>query len=79
MRELFTPPINTESLDSWAKNLDDIARVAILAITMLAYSSNELGFKLINILFLAISVYLSLFGANFIRENKEALSKGGTK
>lgn len=74
MLNIFKHPLNKESVDSWCKILDDIAKVAILAIPVVLYSGNEISYKFTNSIFLVISAYCCLMGANIMRRNKEKLT-----
>lgn len=73
MLDLFHKPINIESLDSWAKNLDEIARIAILAMPVVIYGSDVTSFKAMNIVFLIFSCYFSVYLANLLRNKKKSL------
>lgn len=75
MLDLFHKPINIESLDSWAKNLDEIARIAILAMPVVIYGSDVTSFKIMNIVLLASCSYSCLYLANFLRKKKPYLSE----
>ena len=71
MLNMFKRPLNKESLDSWCKILDDVAKVAILAISVVLYGQNEIVYKVANGIFLFISAYFCLFSADFLRRNKD--------
>ncbi|MFZ7159025.1 hypothetical protein ACLSY3_01410 [Avibacterium avium] len=73
MFNIFKRPVNKESLQSWCKILDDIAKVAILAAPVVLYGENAIGYKVLNCLFLVISAYACLFSADFMRKNLEKL------
>lgn len=73
MFNVFKRPFHQESLDSWCKMLDDIAKVAILALPVILYSEKGIGYKLINSLFLVISVYICLMVSDLTRKNKSKL------
>lgn len=70
MFNIFKRPINKESLESWTKILDDVAKVAILAIPVILYGVNTVGFRITNSIFLAICAYFCLFSADFLRKHK---------
>lgn len=70
----FKRPINMESLNSWAKNLDEIARIAILASPVVVYSPYEIGLKVLNMMFLVLFSYFCVYLADFIRRNKTLFS-----
>lgn len=74
MWNIFKKPFNQESLDSWSKLLDDVAKIAILAIPVVLYSPNSTGYKIANAILLIVFVYLGLFCADFIRKNKSSLT-----
>lgn len=75
MWNLFKRPINKESLESWVKILDDIAKVAILAMPVIVYGEKTTLFKITNIVLLIIITYLLLFISNVLRENKSSLTE----
>lgn len=75
MFNIFKRPIHKESLESWTKILDDIAKVAILAIPVVLYGTNSVEFKIINAISLTISAYSCLFSADFLRKHKEEFTK----
>lgn len=72
---LFKRPINKESLESWVKILDDIAKVAILAMPVIVYGEKTTLFKITNIVLLIIVTYLLLFISNVLRKNKSSLTE----
>lgn len=74
MLALFKRPFHKESLDSWSKNLDDIARVAILAVPVVIYSNDAIVYKVFNIIFLAVFAFCSVSCADFIRKKRETLA-----
>lgn len=73
MWNIFKRPINPESLESWVKMLDDLAKVALVTIPVLLYGSNSVLFKTTNTLLLLIFVYLMLFTSNQLRKYKVKL------
>lgn len=46
MFRLFKPPFEISTLEAWSKMSDDIAKVAILAVPVMLYSDNSLGFRI---------------------------------
>ena len=48
MLNLFTRPIEKETLENWAKLAGDIGKVAILAIPVLLYGKDPIFLKLIT-------------------------------
>lgn len=71
----FKRPLNRDSLESWCKILDDIAKVAVLAIPVVLYGQNGIWYKAANGIFLGISAYFCLFSADFLRRNKAAFTE----
>ena len=57
MFNVFRYPMNRESLDSWSKNLGDIAKVAILAIPVVLYSPNSWFYNISNGVLLCFCAY----------------------
>lgn len=74
---IFKRPLHKDSLDSWCNILDDVAKVAILAIPVVLYNEILLTYKVANSAFLACSAYLCLFCADFMRKNKVKLTDKG--
>lgn len=70
MLNLFKRPIETETLDSWCKIADDIAKVAILAIPVMLYGNEIISLKVINSLLLLAGAYSSLLISRHLRKNK---------
>lgn len=76
MLNLLKPPFEIETLDSWAKLSDEIAKVAILAIPVVVYAQHGVWLKLLNILLLVLIIYLSLlFGRIFRKMKMQELEK----
>lgn len=70
---IFKKPLNSESIDSWCKALDDIAKISLLGVPVLLYSGNALIYKIINTFLLLLSSYICLLMADFMRRNKAEL------
>lgn len=73
----FQKPIETDTLEAWAKLLEDIAKVAILALPVIFYGQNSLIFKLINITLLFFIVYTFINLGRFLRRYKAKQENGG--
>lgn len=71
----FKRPFIRESLDAWCKTFDDVSKIAILATPTVIYSDNTLNYKIINSSILILSAYIAIYCANFIRKNKNNLTK----
>ena len=71
MLNLFRKPIEKSSFESWAKISDDIAKVAILAIPVMLYGTENILVKLLNTALLAIAIYLFLVGGRLFRSKSE--------
>lgn len=71
---LLKRPIKKETTDSWAKNLEDLAKVALLAMPVILYGEYSWSFKAINLVLLASFSYFILFGAKGLREYQDRLS-----
>lgn len=67
--------MHKESLASWCKMLDDIAKVAILAVPVILYESYPLDAKIIRCSFLVVGAYFCLLGSDLLRRNKINLIK----
>ncbi|KAA6207995.1 hypothetical protein [Avibacterium paragallinarum] len=72
---LLKRPIETETLDAWAKILEDIAKVALLALPVVIFGQNHFLFKLASSFALLLIAYLALIGGKQIRKHKPYLSK----
>lgn len=75
MFNIFKPPFEIETLNSWANLSDEIAKVSLLAMPVVLYAQNGIGWKLLNLLFLTIAVYLSLLFGRIFRKMKIHLQK----
>ncbi|NBI42263.1 hypothetical protein GVX76_01920 [[Haemophilus] felis] len=75
MMNIFKRPIETETLDAWAKWLEDIAKVAIIAVPVVVFGQYPLIVKGLNILFLLICTYFFMLGGKLIRKHKDKLSQ----
>ncbi|MDH2997633.1 hypothetical protein A1D22_07865 [Pasteurellaceae bacterium LFhippo2] len=69
--DVFIYPIENETLDSWAKNVEDIAKVSILAFPVVIYGQYGVLFKAINITMLCMVTYSMLYIARFLRRTKK--------
>lgn len=68
---LFRQPFDNDTLDSWAKNLDDIAKISTAAFPVLIYSGYGVLFKIINFILLCVTIYMSLGTARYLRNLKQ--------
>lgn len=75
MLSVFQKPFHKESLDSWCKTFDDISKISILTIPVVLYSSNSIFYKISSTILLLICTYSLVYSADFIRKNKENLTK----
>lgn len=75
MLNIFKRPLHKDSLDSWCKMLDDIAKVAILAVPVVLYGTYPISYKVMNVVFLAVCAYSCLLSSDFMRKNKDELTK----
>lgn len=73
---LLKRPIETETLDAWAKILEDIAKVALLALPVVIFGQNGFSFKVASSIALLLISYFALIGGKQIRKHKAFLSKG---
>lgn len=74
MFEVFKKPLCIENLESWAKNLDDIAKVAIISIPVVLYGDATILSKVISISLLSIFSYIFIVVAALLRKNKDSLT-----
>lgn len=74
MLSLFKRPFEKETLESWSKMCDDIAKVAILAEPVVIWGNADILFKVINGVLLLIAIYIFL---NLGRKLKQAKLKLG--
>lgn len=75
MLNLFRRPIETETVDAWAKWLEDLAKVAVVALPVVIFGQYSVEFKIINSLLLAFSTYSFMLIAKLIRKYKQQLSE----
>ncbi|MCF7522118.1 hypothetical protein L4G92_08695 [Neisseria sp. ZJ106] len=74
MFNLLKRPIETETLDAWAKILEDIAKVAVLALPVVIFGQNGVAFKAASSIALLTIAYFALIGGKQIRKHKTFLS-----
>lgn len=75
MLNLLKRPIEIETLDAWAKILEDIAKVALLALPVVIFGQNGIFFKSASSVALLLIAYFALIGGKQIRKHKTYLSK----
>lgn len=75
MLNLLKRPIERETLDAWAKILEDIAKVALLALPVVIFGQSQIFFKVASSLALLLTAYFALIGGKQIRKHKPYLSK----
>lgn len=63
-------PIPKDTMEAWAKILEDLAKIAIIAMPALFYGEYTFLFKGINLVLLAFATYYSLVYAKLLRSNK---------
>lgn len=68
---LLKRPIEPETIDAWAKWLEDIAKVAIVAVPVVILGQCHSYIKFINSSLLLISCYVALVVARQLRKNKD--------
>ncbi|MDD0823950.1 hypothetical protein PTQ27_05660 [Mannheimia sp. AT1] len=73
MLNLFKKPIKKSSFEAWAKLMDDIAKVAILAIPVILYGDYSWLMKCVHSVTLFTIIYLLLSGARTFRETAEEM------
>ncbi|TNG91244.1 hypothetical protein FHQ28_12565 [Pasteurellaceae bacterium USgator11] len=71
---LLKRPIKKETSDSWARNLEDLAKVALLAMPVVLYGQYSWGFKIFNSVILVLFSYFILLGAKELRKHQGKLS-----
>lgn len=71
---LLKRPIETETLDAWAKILEDIAKVSILALPVVIFGQSGVFFKIASSVALMYVAYFALIGGKQIRKHKTFLS-----
>lgn len=60
MFSLFKRPFEKETLESWSKMCDDVAKVAILAEPVVIWGNADVITKMVNGILLLIAIYLFL-------------------
>ncbi|MGV6989612.1 hypothetical protein ACWA5Z_12110 [Testudinibacter sp. P80/BLE/0925] len=75
---LLKRPIKKETSDSWAKNLEDLAKVALLAIPVVLYGQYSWWFKSINLVLLSFATYGILLCGKELRKYQDSLSQEET-
>ncbi|MGX2956049.1 hypothetical protein ACWIYZ_03030 [Ursidibacter arcticus] len=75
MFRLFKPPFEISTLEAWSKMSDDIAKVAIIAVPVMLYSSYSLGFRIFNIVILSVITLVFLTIGRGLRQEVIKLSK----
>ncbi|MFZ7342874.1 hypothetical protein [Avibacterium volantium] len=75
MLNLFKRPIEVETLEAWAKMVEDIAKVAILAVPVIIFGQNGILFKIMSSLTLIFVIYAALVAGKLLRKHKSQLSK----
>lgn len=73
MLNLFKKPIKKSSFEAWAKLMDDIAKVAILAIPVILYGEYPILMKFIHSTTLFLVIYFLLATARLFRETAEEI------
>lgn len=77
MLNLISRPIHSDTLDAWAKWLEDIAKVAVVAVPVIVFGQYSIIFKLFNSLALIIAAYFCMLGGKLIRQHKSILASLG--
>lgn len=67
---LLQRPIERETIDAWAKVLEDLAKVAILATPVVLYGDKDIWFKLGHLALLAAMSYIGFLLAKLLRKNR---------
>ncbi|HGO5855917.1 TPA: hypothetical protein ACK3JJ_000528 [Mannheimia haemolytica] len=73
MLNLFKKPIKESSFEAWAKLMDDVAKVAILAIPVILYGEYSLLMKFVHLATLFTVIYSFLTTARAFRETAEEM------
>lgn len=73
---LLKRPIVEETIESWAKNLEDISKFSILTMPVVFYGNYTFLFKSANISGLIIVTNSSLLLAKWLRNNKNLYVEG---
>lgn len=68
---LLEKPLTEETIGAWAKILDDVAKVAIIALPTVLYGNFSVLFKILNISVLLFIIYAILWLAKFTRNQKD--------
>lgn len=74
MFNLLKRPIEVETLEAWAKLLEDMAKVALFALPVVVLGENSHIFKVVCSIGLCVVTYFSLIGGKQIRKNKSFLA-----
>ncbi|MFZ7241236.1 hypothetical protein ACLSYN_09265 [Avibacterium avium] len=75
MLNLFKRPIEVETLEAWAKMVEDITNVVILAVPVIIFGQNGILFKILSSLTLMFVIYATLVAGKLLRKHKSQLSK----
>ncbi|WP_439242259.1 hypothetical protein [Lonepinella sp. BR2474] len=67
---LFKLPIEKETLESWIKIIEDIAKVAILALPVVIFGQGDSIFKVSSSIGLVVIIYFLLLAGRYIRQYK---------
>ncbi len=67
---LFSRPISENTIEAWAKILEDLAKLAFIAMPAVLYGEYTFIFKGANIVLLVLMSYLFLVGAKLLRNSK---------
>ncbi|WP_439243525.1 hypothetical protein [Lonepinella sp. BR2474] len=71
---LFKLPLETDTLEAWVKIIEDIAKVAILALPVVIFGQGGMVFKISSCIGLAMLTYLLLLAGRLLRQYKLRLS-----
>lgn len=74
MLNLLKRPIEAETLEAWAKIMEDLAKVALLTLPVVIFGQNSTLFKVIASVALFAIAYFSLISGKQIRKHKPYLS-----
>lgn len=72
---LFSRPIEKDTLEDWAKIVADVAKVSILAIPVVLYGNDAVPLKTFNSILLLIGAYAALQSGRIIRRYKLKLEE----
>ncbi|MDP8079172.1 hypothetical protein [Phocoenobacter skyensis] len=67
---LFSRPISEDTIEAWAKILEDLAKIAFIAMPAVLYGEYTFIFKGANMTMLALVGYIFLLEAKILRNNK---------